>query len=391
MFRFKSYLGLIFFILSSFAYAGVVGGELRVLPPISHGNLTIYPVVGTGSGDYAHLLTLDEGLRLGSVTVTEKGSVRPLARGHVRPQSSGGEVNHLVLINDSDRPLLLLAGEIVTGGKQDRVIGADRIIPAHSGEVDLSVFCVEPGRWVASSDHFDTDKAVAMVQPSVRNSAMNDHSQQKVWDNVNEARTKMAETVEVMTASPGVTTTSGTGSGGGIGSASAGGINGGLVASRAVRDTTSYAKAIAVPEVQAQIKNMVGDYDALMRELRKQGARGVVVAIDGHILWADIFATPELLEKYWPKLVRSYAAEAYTTHYSGLVAGLSSAQDFVNQLTGNHEVVETEPGIYRRSEVTGEGFKVFTLTSLLPKSEQTVHIAKMAYAGAPIAFGQMVR
>jgi len=32
-------------------------------------------------------------------------------------------VNRLVLVNNSKRPLLLLAGEIVTGGKQDRVIG----------------------------------------------------------------------------------------------------------------------------------------------------------------------------------------------------------------------------------------------------------------------------
>ena len=106
MFRNKFYLGLILFILSSFSYAGLVGGDLRVLPPISHGNLTIYPVVGAGTTDYAHLLTLDEGLRSGTVTVTETGTVRPLVRGHVRQQSSGGEVNHLVLINDSDRPLL---------------------------------------------------------------------------------------------------------------------------------------------------------------------------------------------------------------------------------------------------------------------------------------------
>jgi hypothetical protein len=55
-------------------------------------------------------------------------------------------------------------------------------------------------------------------------------------------------------------------------------------------------------------------------------------------------------------------------------------------------VVETEPGVYRRSEITGSGFKVFTITSLMPKSEETVHIAKMAYAGAASAtVGQMIR
>src|SRR5437764_13016853 len=105
---------------------------------------------------------------------------------------------------------------------------------------------------------------------------------------------------------------------------------------------------MAVPGVQEQIQSKVGNYDAMLRELRKQGARGVVVAINGRILWADIFATSELLEKYWPKLVRSYAAEAYVTHYSGVVADASSAQSFVNRLTGNHDEAETERGVYRR-------------------------------------------
>ena len=36
-----------------------------------------------------------------------------------------------------------------------------------------------------------------------------------------------------------------------------------------------------------------------------------VVAVNGQMVWADIFASTNLLEKYWPKLVRSYAAEAY--------------------------------------------------------------------------------
>ena len=65
-----------------------------------------------------------------------------------------------MLVNNSKRPLLLLAGEIVTGGKQDRVIGKDRIVPAESDPVDLSVFCVEPGRWVATSEHFGASEAM---------------------------------------------------------------------------------------------------------------------------------------------------------------------------------------------------------------------------------------
>jgi hypothetical protein len=53
-------------------------------------------------------------------------------------------------------------------------------------------------------------------------------------------------------------------------------------------------------------------------------------------------------------------------------------QKFLNELQGRHETAETEPGIYRQSEITGDGFKVFELTSLLPKTGFPVHVAKMA-------------
>lgn len=153
------------------AYGGEQGmaRAYTVLPPISHDNLTVFPVVASVAHDSGLFLTLDEGLASGQVTVGEAGSVRPLVRGpHTRPlpPQSYGDVNRLVLVNNSDRPLLLLAGEIVTGGKQDRVIAADRIVAPHSDFVDLGVFCVEPGRWTGQSKFGST--AVQMAQPTVR-------------------------------------------------------------------------------------------------------------------------------------------------------------------------------------------------------------------------------
>ena len=62
--------------------------------------------------------------------------------------------------------------------------------------------------------------------------------------------------------------------------------------------------AVAVPIEQS--------YLGLMRELRERNAVGVVVAVNGRMIWADMFASTALLEKYWPKLIRSYAAEALT-------------------------------------------------------------------------------
>jgi hypothetical protein len=169
----------------------------KVLEPIGHGSLTVFPVVASKSYATGEFLTLDEGLRSGEVVVTEYGNVRGLVRRGLTPavRRENAEVNRLVLINNSKRPLLLLAGEIVTGGKQDRVIGKDRIVPAESDPVDLGVFCVEPGRWVATSEHFGTSGATyggaispkapvpstLMAQPSVRAKAMGDKDQNQVW------------------------------------------------------------------------------------------------------------------------------------------------------------------------------------------------------------------
>src|SRR5208282_3479405 len=136
-----------------------------LLSPIRSGNLTVFPLVASKSYDTAEFLTLDEGLRSGDVVVTEAGQARGLIRRRpgeppIMHPMRDAEVNRLVLVNNSKRPLLLLAGEIVTGGKQDRVIGKDRIVPPESDPVDLSVFCVEPGRWVATSEHFGASESM---------------------------------------------------------------------------------------------------------------------------------------------------------------------------------------------------------------------------------------
>ena len=178
----------------------------KVLEPIRHGSLTVFPVVAPKSYATDEFLTLDEGLRSGEVVVTEYGNIRGLLRRRTTSamHHDTAEVNRLVLINNSKRPLVLLAGEIVTGGKQDRVIGKDRIVPAESDPVDLSVFCVEPGRWVATSDQFGASgttyasglgsgsssggsvggpiqksAGTLMAQPSVRARAMGDKDSER--------------------------------------------------------------------------------------------------------------------------------------------------------------------------------------------------------------------
>ncbi|MBI2679044.1 MAG: hypothetical protein HYX28_09705 [Candidatus Koribacter versatilis] len=350
--------------------APATAGSYRVLTPITHGALTIYPVVAATTHDTHDFLTLDEGLRSGEVIVTEAGQVQPLMRrrGVQRPYQGGGaQVNQLVLVNNSKRPLLLLAGEIVTGGKQDRVIGKDRIIPAESDPIDLGVFCVEPGRWVAQSDKFG-GLNTQMAQPSVRAKAMAEKDQEKVWAEVR----KSQESADRAMAAPSATTVEVMGSGAAI-----------ETQRQEVRGTSSYARVMNNKAVRAEVDSVAApmqkSYESVIGRLRDQKAVGVVVAINGEVEWVDIFASTDLLQKYWPKLVRSYAAETIGVR-AAKNAPLSTkeAQAFLDDWGGKRQTVETEPGLFRHVEVAGRGFRAFQLTSLLPKTGFDLHLSKMA-------------
>lgn len=343
--------------------------DFKVLQPISHGNLTIFPVVAAKVHDTSDFLTLDEGIRSGEVVVTEVGKMHTMIRR--RPYQhpvTDAEVNRLVLVNNSKRPLILLAGEIVTGGKQDRIVGKDRIIPPESDPVDLSVFCVEHGRWTESSAKFDVHNNF-MAQPSVRKEAMGEKDQQKVWAAVQtENAGTVANATRAANTSGNTTTTGGPATNYDVGTL------GGLTSLAKVRENTV---------VQDQIKSitdpMEKSFQSVIKQLRDQNAVGVVVAVKGHIIWADIFASKELLSKYWPKLLQSYAAEAFsaTGDRSGST-DVKAAQEFVENWKATHEVVDSEPGLYRQTEMTGNSFRAFELTSLLPKQVFDLHLSKMA-------------
>jgi len=256
----------------------------RVLTPITQGNLTIFPIVADSTYDTRDFLTLDEGLRSGQVVVTEEGRVTGLRRPRPHPHQpeplvlqnpdpgrggySGAQVNRLVLVNGSDRPLILLAGEIVTGGKQDRVVAKDRIILPKGDPIDLDVFCVEPHRWVETSDRFGP-AAGFLAQPSVRGKAMAAKNQQAVWDQVAQSRA-LAER-----AAP--------------------------AAAPQIESSSSYADAVQSPAVMQKMdavaRPIEQSYDKLLGELRAQKAVGAVVAVNDQIIWADAFASTSLLEK----------------------------------------------------------------------------------------------
>jgi hypothetical protein len=355
--------------------AGPVEGGFKVLKPIESGGLTLFPVVRMNGrlGPDDSFLTLDEGFKSGEVEVTEAGRVLSLvrSRGGSLPSYVGDQVNTLVLVNHSKRPLLLLAGEIVTGGKQDRVIAKDRIVPAEADPIDLSVFCIEHGRWTGVSDKFGatakTSAGSFMVQPAVRQQAMVAKDQQRVWNSVSQTMSMMASA-----AAP-------------IGGARVpmGGLEGDALRSGSGLSlgTTSYAKAMQLGAVSAKVDEagaaLTQSREQVLATLKQEHAVGVVVAVRGEVIWADIFANTDLLARYWTKLVRSYAAEVLSDAGSHEVATMEDAQRFLESPMRGVEISEGEVGVYRYREVKTGATDQFALESLLPGVGYDVHISRL--------------
>src|SRR5262249_39023820 len=109
------------------------GGEAahrdwRVGSPVSFANLTVFPIVSDRAQGPDDFITLDEGLRSRKVTVSELGANGRTRVLHSRRYSGdNAEVNRLALTNYSGKKLILIAGEMVIGGKQDRIVGHDCI------------------------------------------------------------------------------------------------------------------------------------------------------------------------------------------------------------------------------------------------------------------------
>ncbi len=330
-------------------------GEWRLLDPVTYENISVFPVVSSYSQDTSPFLTLEEGLATGEVLVREQGS-EGLARSRdgrpvYIPQSTGASVNQLVLINRSKRPLLLLAGELVSGGKQDRVIGKDRIVPVGAPPLPLDVFCVEHGRWTGSSQFA---AANTIVHPSVRESAAVDQAQTKVWESV-----RNGTNMKAPPAAPRAQISSQE-----LQSAIAG--NG---------RTEAYEKIYESRAVGVSIDDFVNEvqhrFSQTTSGLKNERVVGVVVAYGGDVAWSDIFASGDLFDHYWRKLLRSYAVEALTRPSYHQAASRDNANEFLRRLNGR-EIQETEPGVYRWREIKEGQLAQIELDALQPKP-MTLH------------------
>jgi hypothetical protein len=333
-------------------------GEWRLLDPVTYENISIFPVVASYGQDTSAFLTLEEGLASGEVSVRERGS-EEMVRGRdgrpvYIPQPTGASVNQLVLVNHSRRPLLLLAGELVSGGKQDRIIGKDRIVPAGAA-IPLDVFCVEHGRWTGSSQFA---AANTIVHPSVRENAAVDQAQTKVWEAVRNGTNAQAEvSAAAPSAAPRMKLKD---------------IQGAIAGNGR---TEAYEKIYQSRAVGVSIDDFVDEaqrrFAQVTNGLKGERVVGVVIAYGGEVAWSDIFASGDLFAHYWHKLLRSYAVEALARPTYRTVASRDNAYEFLRRLNGR-ETQETEPGVYRWREITEGHLAQIELDALQPKP-MTLH------------------
>ncbi|HEX6279792.1 MAG TPA: DUF6569 family protein, partial [Pyrinomonadaceae bacterium] len=235
----------------------------KVSAPYTYKNLTIFLIHGKDSTSKKNIITLQEAMKMGIFKVYETS-----------------EVNELMVENISSRyDVFIQSGDIVKGGKQDRVLAISIIVPARSGRVSIEAFCVESGRWEKRKGEdvrqFSSSEE-RIVSKDLKIAANGARSQQEVWNNVAEAQKKLTR----------VTGTDVTANASG----------------------TSLQLALENSKVTATTEEYVSKLAGLIRG--KADVIGYAFAINGEINSADIYVSNHLFNKLWPRMLKAAAVEA---------------------------------------------------------------------------------
>ena len=228
----------------------------KMLAPIQVDSLTLTPIIADAPATGApkiDVLVLDEAMASKKVRIKEVDNE---------------SVNNLTFINKSEQPVFILAGEVIIGGKQDRIIGANTIIPANTTQT-VPVFCVEHRRWDNSSKEFTTAKALAHGRLRGQASFA---AQTDVWDEV--ARTNDR---------------------------------------KKTKNATDTYRQVAQQQSDGSLQawqKKVDDAIAKLPAADRAKMIGYVVALNGKVATVDMFQSPTLFKKLEPKLLKSYVTEA---------------------------------------------------------------------------------
>ena len=285
-------------------------GHLALARPATYANLTVYPVYSNQSGSNqsaapasqaAEFVTLAEGLDRGSLRASEAGAgctpglgaAYTVPAGVTLPEDSvtnadeGQEhrgANVLMVTNVAPKPTYIPDGQVVPGGGQDRGAAADTIVPARSAEVQVPAYCVEAERSQGPSSDFRKSMTIAI--PSVRYAMQVTGEQKPVWNAVAHATRHF----------------------------------------NAHTDTGTYAALAAAPAAQAATLPYATALTVPVQSGTPGRVIGVVAAINGRIVCADLYRDPALFSQMWPSLLRSYALQAAMSRPQALPAPLNDAE-----------------------------------------------------------------
>jgi hypothetical protein len=115
---------------------------------IVYKNLKIIPIraknLGTGRAiPLKNVITLSEAIKNGIASISERGT------------ASTENVHWLRINNKSDSSIYVSSGELIMGGRQDRMVMRDTILPPSKRDQYFQVMCVEEERWSDKEKEFD--------------------------------------------------------------------------------------------------------------------------------------------------------------------------------------------------------------------------------------------
>ena len=303
--------------------------DYRFSGPYTHGNLTIYMIHAKAGLSGKTPITLQEAMQKDVVRVHETGSV-----------------NELQVENLGDDLVFIQSGDIVKGGKQDRVLSVDLLLPPRSGRVAIASFCVEQSRWTGrgkedvtkfsssgtmlpSRDMKIAARAPLMTKPEPpavetggrrvpQQAGSVGNSQDKVWRGVSETQEKLNRNVGAPVAAP----------------QSASSLQLAMENEKLKQATDAYTTALA---------------SAIDKE---PGAIGFVFAINGQVNSADVYGSPELFRKMWPKLLRAAAVDAFAEQQQGRRYELVETDEVQAFLAEGNKGKGTDTEVNRRIRVT---------------------------------------
>lgn len=298
-------------------------GDLVFGEPIRYHNLTLVPVGTLRRGPFQRYTLLEQGLKDRSLEVRElSGNVE-------QAQVSAVEVR-----NRGNDPVYLLGGEMILGGKQDRIIQQDTVLGTGGAWQKVAVFCVERGRWAGQNMQFQSGGAVAHV--ALRTAALTG-SQGAVWAEV--ARSNLQHGTQ--------------------------------------SQTDTYRRTIQ----NEALRGKIDPYRQQLLQLfpRDLQLAGLVVGINGQIRVADLFGNPVLFGQLRDKLLSSYILEALGAREDRVAPVLSkgAAQDWLQEARQAKKGKAESAGraqSYRKESASSVGMETIDAASAAPVRE--VYIKK---------------